>query len=190
MNSTIQVNIDSASRRDWGSLRKEIIDLIVENLKQTNRWNREGPLFRSLNKHWSHQIDKHIVQAHPHSSRVLVKEDLDALLKFPNLTSVDSTQFCLWGMVPPEGRSLQHIGTWKTCIHKDKLLSVGQKLKHIPKLVELKIGTNVQWMQINEKNSKITILSSELWNPSLGLRDCFLIQMLAIGILERFCLCL
>lgn len=82
---------DSASSR-WSTVSEDIVDDLVNHLKRTKRWSRDGRSCRALNKHWCVALNKHIVEVRPRSYRV-VREDLDSLSKFTNLSELDAGPF-------------------------------------------------------------------------------------------------
>lgn len=100
-----------------------------------------------------------------------MKEDLDALLKFPNLTSVDFTPFVLWGMAPPEGRKYSEIGElWKKTVLKSRLVSLCDRLKRIPKLRQLRLETDIEWVGFNQKDYRETDFIVQSFGPLVGVR--------------------
>jgi len=128
-----------ARRGDWSSLDDFAIDKIVEHLKETGQWNRDGHNLRLLNKHWRSNIYRHVTHAHPRRDRIILEEDLDSLSKFPNLTSVDFNAFLLF-----KGK---HSMTMENLFgnsrsrqnQKYRLHILIEKLQRIPKLNQLKI---------------------------------------------------
>ena len=70
-----------------------VVDQLVDLLKRTRRWRRDGPSLRQLNKHWCLQISQHIAAVRPHRCRVIVERDARSLLKFPLVRSIDATPF-------------------------------------------------------------------------------------------------
>lgn len=77
----------------WGILLSGIVDRLVEVLKKSRRWRRDGPSLRQVNRHWCLQLNQHIVAVRPHRCRVILGRDALSLLKFPHLTSIDATPF-------------------------------------------------------------------------------------------------
>ena len=69
------------------------IDSLVSRLKRTNRWALDGRSLRQLNRFWCSQTNNHIEAVNPHESRLVVPTESLALLKFPNLTSLDADVF-------------------------------------------------------------------------------------------------
>ena len=93
--TTLPMEWDSevACRGDWGSLPPGIIDAVLRLLSASPLWRREAPTLRLVNRRWCQEVDRHVVTVFPHHSREIQSDDLPALLKFNQLTSLDATRF-------------------------------------------------------------------------------------------------
>lgn len=89
----IKEDLGRSSERDWGSLDPDLVDHLVEVLKQTRYWNRCGRVLRALNRHWCNLLNGYIHAVRSHRSKDISLADVQSLLKFQNVSSVDLTEF-------------------------------------------------------------------------------------------------
>jgi len=145
----------------WETLPAVAIHSLIAILKRLDRWSRDGPALRALNKHWCTAIDASIVRAHPKPVVVefMQPSDSKSLKKFPNLTSVDLMSFWLAGMAPP----LNYKKTrrwWKKLpapLLRERFLNLLDELANLPKLSELCIDDCAVWESNNLADNPIVM---------------------------------
>ena len=150
------------SHRDWDALPVKVIDEIVTKLRQTQRWRRDGPVLRLLNRHWSNQIDKNIRAIRPHSdirlhapaelayvSRKLTEADTASLLKYKNLTALDLMPFLVnFERFIPEPGTLNRQAVRVIQKQKDDIERVFRILSCLPCLTHVDVPESVLKFQL------------------------------------------
>lgn len=88
------MSVDKANTMpSWSELERNLVQRILDEVKLGGEWKQEVAKLRVLNRHWCHCVDQGITTIHPNANKSLVKADLNSLLKFRNLESVDIWPF-------------------------------------------------------------------------------------------------
>ena len=77
----------------WDSAEAFAIDLVVEQLQKTKRWQRDGPSLRLLNKHWKQRLNESILTIQPRMRSGLSSVKPNSLFQFQRMTHLDTTDF-------------------------------------------------------------------------------------------------
>lgn len=134
----------------WSRPPELFIVGVVNVLKKTRRWSRDGRSLRQLNKYWCLQLGQHVDAVRPHESRD-TSNGVAALLKFPNLTALELTKFL-------------------SDSRKGKIERLVKVIKRLPKISRLEISMEaISKLRDGEVSRLAATLSGIPWSVSPSL---------------------
>lgn len=73
------------SNDKWSDVSGPVMDSLISKLRGLDRWKKDGPNLRLLNKHWREQVDSWISHIRPIETDKYYGNEIESLSKFVNL---------------------------------------------------------------------------------------------------------